>query len=105
MDEFEPVMPFIVCQSQGGPYEDEAYVAGWEAAQLDRELRDQAQSNAPMIWNSDMPVRHDNRDQINLIALKQGWLVRFEKIDEQWDDAIYTYIGNDVPWIGILDGL
>lgn len=32
--EFGLVMPFVVCESQGGPYDDNAYVAGFEAGNL-----------------------------------------------------------------------
>jgi hypothetical protein len=34
----ELLMPFVVCRSEGGPYDDEAYVAGWELGELDHEL-------------------------------------------------------------------
>lgn len=26
--EYDLVMPFVVCQSQGGPYDDDAFVGG-----------------------------------------------------------------------------
>lgn len=33
-----PVMPFVVCASKGGPYDDDAFVAGYQAGQLDKAL-------------------------------------------------------------------
>jgi len=37
--EYRPVMPFVVCASAGGPYDDAAFVAGYEAGSLDAALR------------------------------------------------------------------
>lgn len=32
--EFGLVLPFVACESAGGPYEDQAFVAGFQAGQL-----------------------------------------------------------------------
>lgn len=36
--ELSLVMPFVVCTSEGGPYEDESFVAGWDLGTLDARL-------------------------------------------------------------------
>ena len=35
MTDYELVMPFVVVTSAGGPYDDESYVAGFEASRVD----------------------------------------------------------------------
>lgn len=36
--EYELVYPFVACQSQGGPYEDQAFVAGVQLGKLTQSL-------------------------------------------------------------------
>jgi hypothetical protein len=36
--EYDLVMPFVACASQGGPYDDDSFVAGFHAGALDRSL-------------------------------------------------------------------
>jgi len=37
--EMQLVMPFVVCQSKGGPYDDESFTVGWHAARIDTALQ------------------------------------------------------------------
>ena len=40
-EHWELVMPFVVAVSEGGPYDDESFVAGWVCGQLSIELRNE----------------------------------------------------------------
>jgi len=68
--EYELVFPFIVVTSKGGPYDDDAYAAGWEAATFEAEI-----ANIPVGKSLDYSttVRTDNVPQCDLIAMKYGW--------------------------------
>lgn len=38
MTDFELTMPFVLCATNGGPYDDEAFVVGWDCGALEAEL-------------------------------------------------------------------
>jgi len=69
-DEFGLVYPFVVCESNGGPYDDQSFVAGWECAQVDAHLKQAAGRNAVGYGPS---VRTANLPQIDLIAMHNGF--------------------------------
>lgn len=82
--EYDLVMPFVVCASNGGPYQDDAYVAGWEAGSLDKALE---------LTHSVFPAERivfpqafhaDNRDQIDLIAMRYGMVAEFADLEDGW---------------------
>lgn len=39
MTDYELSMPFVLCKTNGGPFDDEAFVIGWDCATLHAELR------------------------------------------------------------------
>lgn len=66
---YELVMPFVVCASAGGPYDDAAFVAGWRLGCLDRDLAAAAAAHLPAAATArpaDMP-------QVDLIAMAHGY--------------------------------
>ena len=70
---YELVMPFVVCQSNGGPYEDEAFVAGWELGKLDVELP----AHAALGYQSLSRLAHAGTvPQVELLAMKHGFRVK-----------------------------
>ena len=82
--EYGLVMPFVVCQSQGGPYEDEAFVVGWALGQLDIELGQAAAERRPLLNRS---VRPAALPQVELLAMKHGFLTAaevFEDAPDEW---------------------
>ncbi len=38
-DGYSLAVPFIACNSQGGPYDDNAFVAGFQCGEIDRALK------------------------------------------------------------------
>ena len=81
-DDKEPgyglLMPFVVCESQGGPYADEPFVAGYRIGHLDAQL----QYERPPFWEgyvapSDVP-------QIDLLAMRHGYNTVIEPDGDEW---------------------
>lgn len=87
--EFGLVMPFVVCQSKGGPYDDEAYVAGYEAGRLDALM-----SISPLLpgarINEGVPYHSDNMPQIDLIAMQHGVIVESEDLGDGWTSVTFS---------------
>ena len=74
--EYELVMPFVAVTSQGGPFDDTAYVAGYELGVLDGQL---AGPHAPTPERPGPPSVQDwrwiktaNVEQADLIAMRHG---------------------------------
>ncbi len=78
--QYELVMPFKVCKTQGGPYDDESFVAGWTLALLDRDLAEAVVDRLPVTGRSLRPAM---MPQVDLIAMKHGYGVAAEP----WDEA------------------
>jgi hypothetical protein len=87
-EHFALVMPFVVCASEHGPYDDEAFVAGWTAAALDSELR-----NQPIEWS--LFVNHELVPQMDLIAMRWGYAV---KAEDAGDRMLLTFVKMD-GWV------
>lgn len=63
--EYGLVLPFTVCVSQGGPYEDAAFCAGFAAGRIDTLLMSNIEFEGP--------VRRDLLPQLDLIAMRYGF--------------------------------
>lgn len=70
-NEYELIMPFTVCKSNGGEYDDAAFVAGWQGGRIDAELR--------AIQGTDATLRYQVAPglvpQLDLLAMKYGYRV------------------------------
>lgn len=69
--EYGLLMPFVVVQSKGGPYDDAAYAAGWEMGRLDENLRSIATHGAPSSIQA--TVQAQNAPQVDLLAMSHGF--------------------------------
>lgn len=67
----ELVMPFVVVTSKGGPYDDEAFMAGWYAGEIDRMLT--GAQGVDIVLYRDVP--RALLPQIDLIAMRHGYKV------------------------------
>jgi hypothetical protein len=38
MADYELMMPFVLCKTNGGPFDDEAFTVGWDCGALEAEL-------------------------------------------------------------------
>lgn len=81
-DGYSLVIPFIVCTSQGGPYDDDAFVAGFQAGQIWRSL---AAIAAVEGTGFDAMVRTELLPQLELIAMHHGFPhIEVEKHEGDW---------------------
>lgn len=81
-DAMELVMPFLVVASHGGPYDDDAFAAGWQAGEIDRTLRTAAAIAATVV---EFPIVHAGLvPQLDLIGMKHGYKVTAEPTADGW---------------------
>jgi hypothetical protein len=69
---YDLILPFVCVVSVGGPYDDDAFVAGWRLALLDRQLA------APYGLECATTIRNEERRQADLIAMRHGWSLETE---------------------------
>ncbi len=79
--EYALVMPFVVVKSQGGPYDDDAFTAGWQASQIDRVLSAAVEIGASALAPISVPPAL--LPQLDLIAMKHG----YQATSEPWAEA------------------
>lgn len=72
--EYRLLMPFVVVQSVGGPYDDASYVAGWNLGYLDARL--QFSPRQPV----EVTINTSNRPQVDLVAMKHGYTLDTEPL-------------------------
>ena len=63
------IMPFVVVESKGGPYDDGAYVAGCELGDMMARMRFAKEFRFDF---PDQVVHRENVPQIDLIAMRYG---------------------------------
>lgn len=92
--EYDLVMPFVLAASQGGPYDDTAFVAGWRLAELSTLLKTAEQFGLDVpqqtLYPSDEP-------QADLLAMRFGFTMQVKSYDEHW--SVYTFTRNGVESI------
>ena len=76
--EFGLVMPFVVCASNDGPYDDQAFVAGYECGHLAARL----QFEKPALLR--LPVRTSSLPQVDLIAMNGGYAIQTQPEQDGW---------------------
>jgi hypothetical protein len=90
-DGYDLLVPFVACQSQGGPYDDEAFVAGFQCGEVDKALTVGAVSNATTVR---FPMaRTVLLKQIELLAMNRGYPVMNVTESEEypeWCDLTLT---------------
>jgi hypothetical protein len=91
---YELKMPFVVVTSVGGPYDDNAYVAGWEAKTIQIQLAGLAEQSGPLIMVALVLI--ENQPQIDLVAMQEGWTVAFEYADAYWVTATFKRAEADI---------
>lgn len=73
---YSPVMPFTCVTSKGGPYDDDAFTAGFAMGQLWETLADRSVIHAATI-------RSSCEEQADLIAMHHGYnVVVLGRVDE-----------------------
>lgn len=67
--DWEKILPFVVCSSEGGPFPDEAFVAGFDSGCLFQMMSDGVPS-------FEYPVLRTLVDQVDLFAMHHGYRVQ-----------------------------
>lgn len=67
---YELVVPFVVCTSVGGPFDDDAFVAGFQAGQVDQALKVAGNANASEVR---FTVNSELVKQLELIGMNHGY--------------------------------
>jgi hypothetical protein len=90
---YDLAMPFVTVKSEGGPFDDEAYVCGFEAGQLDSRL---AQISA-FLDTYATAIHVENRKQADLIAMRYGFTTEFEECGEDCGWLHVTFTRGESP--------
>lgn len=79
------VMPFVLCQSEGGHLDDTAFTFGWECGRLDADL-------AVGLHRVERILHADVMPQADLIAMKHGY-----NVEAKEDDAV-SEVAAHIGW-------
>lgn len=89
-DGMDLAVPFVACTSQDGPYDDGAFVAGFQAGDIDRALTAAAASAATHVQFTAYATLGR---QLELIGMHRGFpTVRTEVWDETPEWVRYTFV-------------
>lgn len=87
------VMPFVACRSQGGPYDDQAFSAGYHAGLIDKSLEVAAIAGADELR---LTARSALTPQLDLIAMRWGFSLVHQPCPEAhgWSYCTFTSMGD-----------
>jgi hypothetical protein len=83
----ELVMPFVVCKTQGGPYDDEAFVGGVWFGQFDSLLHTAAKVGCDVTPHVAVPS--PLVPQLDLLAMNHGYQLVAEEYEE---DPAHSFV-------------
>jgi hypothetical protein len=87
---WELTVPFIACTSQGGPYDDLSFAAGFDLGQLFAQME---KATEPI----KRYVRGPSFRQLDLLAMHRGWVLTMltgpdvDPDDEEWLEVELTH--------------
>lgn len=84
----ETVMRFVTLASEGGPHDDDSYLAGWECGGIDHRLQLCAAAFAEPL---PMLVRTTNLAQIDLLATRYGFTVDHVEHTSVWSTVTFRF--------------
>lgn len=88
----ELLLPFVVCASDGGPYEDFSFVAGFRLGQLWEQIDVAHACGASRFYVH--AIERASLPQLDLIAMHFGYVVEYEAHDDD-DWCIATLIASE----------
>ena len=84
------LMPFVLCRSRGGPYDDEAFSSGWRLGAIGATLA------GPGISALCESIRAHERVQADLLAMARGYSMTVDPgTDRDWLSVTFTRTGDD----------
>lgn len=84
------IMPFIAVQSHGGPYEDKGFAAGWMCGVIDHVLQQRRHKEQRQL------VQREMLDQLDLIAMRHGYVMEAEQSSEEWWEVKFTRVSTSL---------
>lgn len=86
-DEYGLVMPFVCVTSRDGPYEDVAFVAGYQVGSIDARLADRRiAATTEMLY---APLR----EQVDLVAMRHGYETEvLREVEDEWLHIGFTRV-------------
>ena len=85
---YDLVMPFVACVSNGGPFDDDAFTAGYQAGGLDKALEILAAAGGCELRAT---VNAALMPQLDLIAMRHGFRLDSEACAEAEGWAFVTF--------------
>jgi hypothetical protein len=85
LDEDAP-LPFVAVISEGGPYDDRAYEAGFQMGQLDIIL------GIPYVVYHTTVTYTTNVKQADLIAMHHGFKMEIESEEDEWTTLTFSVV-------------
>lgn len=97
-DQYSLVMPFVVCRSQGGPYDDDSFVAGVVFGQHNAQLERGGVIDNGVI-KPGFPVPTPLVAQLDLLAMSHSYTLTAEPVDgmDEWTQVTYTPNAEEQP--------
>lgn len=88
-------IPFVVCTSEGGPYDDDTFVAGVQVGEIIATLRtlkalDGAESGR--FW-----AGKELRKQLDLVAMHYGYTLEAEEVDDPECESMWVWFTQSDP--------
>lgn len=80
--EYGLVMPFVLTDDHGGPYDRHAFVSGYRLGQLDVQLS--LAKAMPLVEPQEFVAHPIEQQQIDLIAMRHGYTLHAHPYDEYW---------------------
>jgi len=108
VENYEPVdahlnllIPFVVCTSKDGPYDDEAFAAGFACGEIHQALNQAACTGRVTALRFPI-VRAALLRQLDLIAMHHGFAMSAETDPDypQWSQVMFTWRGATWPPAG-----
>lgn len=106
--EYGLVMPFVVCRTNGGPYDDQSFVAGYQVAAIDSALVVAAAIGASVIPVAQCVYR-PLLPQLDLVGMRHGYRMRSHDVTagddaETWSTVeFYRDAAADLPGSRVAD--
>lgn len=79
----ELVLPFVLVASVGGPYDDDAFAAGWQCGDIDRTLAQVPDTVDRLHWPVFRTALHR---QVDLIAMRYGFDTVVVVPSQEWPE-------------------
>ena len=93
--DYDLYLPFVCVESDGGPYEDRAFAAGWQCGEIAALLA----SAGDQIATFDTIVYRGVAAQLDLVAMDRGFVCTTEDTDE--DDWVHVTFRPATPLPGM----